>query len=379
MRKLINWPTILLKHHSIKPDDLVTLLLDRSENMIIAILGVLKAGAAYVPMDPEYPDDRIKYILSDTNTNLVIANSIYTKRLNSINNKVKRIAIDSKVFIKDLTKHSNTNPKVKDLTSKNLAYVIYTSGTTGKPKGVLQMHANVMRLFTATQNLFTFTDKDVWSLFHSYIFDFSIWEIWGALIHGAKLIIANNHTIRDLNLFYDLCKKEKVTILNQTPSVFYQFSEIARNNNHIKQLKLRYIIFGGEALNYTKLKTWVNIHGDNKPQLVNMYGITETTVHVTYNKIFQNTIGQTSNKIGKVIPDLTAYVLSECLSPLPIGAIGELYIGGAGLARGYLNNTKLTKERFISNPLQTKEEKKQVKTLDYIKQGILLGGYLRVS
>ena len=134
----------LIKHHSIKPDDLVTLLLDRSENMIIAILGVLKAGAAYVPMDPEYPDDRIKYILSDTNTNLVIANSIYTKRLNSINNKVNTIAIDSKVFIKDLTKHSNTNPKVKDLTSKNLAYVIYTSGTTGKPKGVMIEHIGVM-------------------------------------------------------------------------------------------------------------------------------------------------------------------------------------------------------------------------------------------
>ena len=164
----------LIKHHSIKPDDLVTLLLDRSENMIIAILGILKAGAAYVPMDPEYPDDRIKYILSDTNTNLVIANSIYTKRLNSINNKVKRIAIDSKVFIKDLTKHSNTNPKVKDLTSKNLAYVIYTSGTTGKPKGVIIEHEGVVNLNCALSKRYNLEKNEIILQLSNYIFDASV-------------------------------------------------------------------------------------------------------------------------------------------------------------------------------------------------------------
>ena len=363
----------LIKHHNIKPDTLVALLLDRSEYMIIAILGVLKAGAAYVPMDPQYPNDRIKYILSDTNTNLVIANNTYAKRINNISDKVNNIPIDDKHFIKNLTNYSNTDPKPKDLTSNNLAYVIYTSGTTGLPKGVLQIHANVIRLFTATQNLFTFTNKDVWTLFHSYIFDFSVWEIWGALIHAAKLIIPNKNSTKELNLFYNLCKKEKVTILNQTPCVFYQFSEIARNNNHIKQLKLRYIIFGGEALNYSKLTPWFDVYKYDNPKLVNMYGITETTVHVTYNKISKNTIKQSRNKIGKVIPDLKAYVLSGDLSPLPIGAIGELYIGGAGLARGYLNQPRLTKEKFIPNPFQTKEEKQQNKNSRLYKTGDLVG------
>ena len=358
--------------HNIKPDDLVALLLDRSENMIIAILGVLKAGAAYVPMDPEYPDDRIKYILNDTKANLVIANNTYTKRINTINNKVMTIPIDSKAFIKDLTKYPDTNPVVNKLTSNNLAYIIYTSGTTGRPKGVLQIHANVMRLFTSTQHLFNFNSKDIWSLSHSYIFDFTIWEIWGALIHGAKLIVPNNNTVRDLNLFYDLCKKEKVTILNQTPSVFYQFSEIARNNNHTKQLKLRYIIFGGEALNYSKLIPWFDVYKYDNPKLVNMYGITETTVHVTYNKISKNTISQSRNKIGKVIPDLKAYVLSEFLSPLPIGAIGELYIGGVGLARGYLNQPSLTKEKFIPNPFATRQEKQENKNSRLYKTGDLV-------
>ena len=341
----------LIKHHDIKPDVLVGLLLDRSEHMIISILAVLKAGGVYVPIDPEYPDERIAYILNDTKTKIILTNIIHTKRIKK-DKKLAIIAVDDSAFMKKVNKHAITNSKIKGLTSSNLAYVIYTSGTTGNPKGVMQLHSNVMRLFTATDHWFKFSDKDVWTMFHSYVFDFSIWEIWGALVHGGKLVIPNSNKVRDLESFYDMCKKEKVTILNQTPTAFYQFIEIAKNKtskaNGEKLFNLRYVVFGGERLNLIKLKPWFILYGYKQPKLVNMYGITETTVHVTYKEITQEIIGAKGGEIGKVLPDLKSYVLSSDLSLLPIGAIGELHIGGAGLARGYLNNASVTNEKFIS-------------------------------
>ncbi|NDA90313.1 MAG: amino acid adenylation domain-containing protein, partial [Alphaproteobacteria bacterium] len=374
----------LINTYEIKPDTLVVLCLGRSEHMLIGILAVLKAGGAYVPIDPSYPDERIKYILEDTGTKVVLTNEIYKQRLEDISksaliNRVNTelnyypqiLGIDSNKLQEELSLKLGTNLNT-EVTSNNLSYVIYTSGTTGNPKGVLQLHGNVMRLFTATNDLYRFSSKDVWTLFHSYVFDFSVWEIWGALIYGGRLIIPSYEQTRDLHLFYELCKEQQVTILNQTPSAFYQFTNIAVTKDISNKLTtLNYVIFGGEALNISQLKPWFSYYDYNQPKLINMYGITETTVHVTYRLIGEQDLGENSY-IGKIIPDLKTYVLDSNLSPLPIGAVGELYIGGVGLARGYLNRPELTAERFIANPFQSEEESRLDKNTRIYKTGDLV-------
>jgi surfactin family lipopeptide synthetase A len=221
---------------------------------------------------------------------------------------------------------------------------------------VLQPHNNVLSLLDATEDLYQFNDNDVWLLFHSYVFDFTVWEIWGALIYGGKLIIPNKHQIRDFAELHQLCKDTGVTVLNQTPSAFYQFSEAILKNNNQHLSKLRYIIFGGEKLNFSGLASWFNSFYRNKPQLFNMYGITELTVLSTFKIIKPDDLGSVSC-IGKILPQQTCYVLDSNLSILPLGAIGELHIGGERLAKGYLNQPMLTKERFIPNPFQTEKEK----------------------
>jgi len=270
-----------------------------------------------------------------------------------------------------LSLQSTSNPE-NITNSDDLAYVIYTSGTTGKPKGVLQLHNNVVRLFKSTEIWFDFNENDRWVMFHSFVFDFSVWEVWGALFYRGKLIIPSLEVVKDSNLFYQLCLTESVTVLNQTPMAFYQFSEDSESRKQEAQLQsLRYIIFGGEALNPVRLCSWISRYGDSKPKLINMYGITETTVHVTYQEIREENLG-TSSLIGKHIPDLTAYILDSTLKPLPIGAIGELYIGGVGLARGYLNQPELTKERFIPNPFQSEEDRVSNRNARLYKTGDLV-------
>jgi len=376
----------LRNEHVIKPDSLIALCLDRSEHVLIAILAVLKAGGAYVPIDPAYPDEIVKYILEDSNAKVILTNEVYRSRMNNINqekvnssssNHIKKckktdiVVTDSERLQKLLSSYSKSNPGVATK-STNLAYVIYTSGTTGNPKGVLQLHGNVMRLFTATNDWYKFNSSDVWILFHSYVFDFSVWEMWGALIYGAKLVLPSYEQTRDVNMFYELCDQAQVTVLNQTPTLFYQFADIATVQNKKRKLKsLRYIIFGGEALNLSQLKNWFDYYGSNQPQLINMYGITETTVHVTYKLIKEQDLEESAD-IGIIIPDLTAYVLDSNQSPLPIGAVGELYIGGAGLARGYLRKPELTKQRFIDNPFQIKKDKKAHKNSTLYKTGDLV-------
>ena len=336
--------------------------------MIIAILGILKAGAAYVPMDPEYPDDRIKYILSDTNTNLVIANSIYTKRLNSINSKVNTIPVDSKVFIKDLTKHSNTNPKVKDLTSKNLAYVIYTSGTTGKPKGVMIEHKGVVNYITNYTLHKIIEANDRVDVSSSIGFDLTVTTIINTLCCGAAMILYNQK-LQDIISYKNYLNFHNITVIKLVPSYFILLLDDSTKINNKK------IILGGEKVEESIIPKLESFYKKSSGDVTvyDEYGPTESTVGACLNVIYHSlSKDYIPHSIGKVLYNLTAYVLSECLSPLPIGAIGELYIGGAGLARGYLNNTKLTKERFISNPLQTKEEKKQGKNSRLYKTGDLV-------
>ncbi|WP_237386293.1 non-ribosomal peptide synthetase [Xenorhabdus sp. Sc-CR9] len=334
---------------------LIALYLDRSLEMVISILAVLKAGGAYVPISPEYPTERVQFILEDTQSPCVITQQQYLMALKaytqSLVTQPKSLAVDNGL----LTESQPVENLAQINTSTDLAYVIYTSGTTGQPKGVLQTHHNVSRLFTTTQKHYQFDQKDTWVLYHTYAFDFSVWELWGALLYGGRLIIPTAECTKDFARFSQLCSHQKVTVLNQTPGAFYAFTDASLIAG-TEFPDLRYVIFGGDKLNPVQLKPWWDNYGDQSPSLINMYGITETTVHVTYKKLTKDNTVATSN-IGLPLNDLHAYVLNGSGHLVPIGAPGELYIGGAGLAPGYLNRPELTAERFVENPFATAEDR----------------------
>ncbi|MFF7361572.1 non-ribosomal peptide synthase/polyketide synthase, partial [Streptomyces sp. NPDC008125] len=325
----------------VRPEQLVALALPRSAELVVAVLAVLKAGAAYVPVDPEYPSARIAYLLRDTRPALLVTTSRTGGRLEA--EGVDRLLLDTA----DLDALPDTDPGIA-LDPGHAAYVIHTSGSTGNPKGVVVPHRNVVRLFDTTRELFGFTAEDVWTLFHSYAFDFSVWELWGPLLHGGRLVVVDHETSRSPGRFLDLLARERVTVLNQTPSAFYQLAQAdAEAPETGRRLALRTVVFGGEALEHGRLSSWYERHPDDAPRLVNMYGITETTVHVTHAALDRS---PATGRIGTALPDLRAYVLDDGLRPVAPGVPGELYVAGAGLARGYLNRPGLTAGRFVADP-----------------------------
>ncbi|MFJ5254176.1 non-ribosomal peptide synthase/polyketide synthase [Pseudomonas sp. NPDC088414] len=330
------------------PDVRVGLAVERSLDMLVGLLAILKAGGAYVPLDPTYPEERLSYMIGDSGIALLLTQSHLLGRL-PMPDSLRSLMLDQE---RDgLEGYSDSNPQVR-MSPDNLAYVIYTSGSTGQPKGTLLAHRNVLRLFEATDAWFDFGATDVWSLFHSYAFDFSVWEIFGALLYGGKLLVVPYEVSRSPEDFFALLCREGVTVLNQTPSAFKQLMQVACAPQHAAQaLALRYVVFGGEALEVKSLRPWFERFGDQAPQLINMYGITETTVHVTYRPISLADLQRdASSPIGEPIPDLSWYLLDGDLNPVAKGCIGELYVGRAGLARGYLNRADLTSLRFIPDP-----------------------------
>lgn len=345
----------MLISEGVGPEQFVALALPRSLEMAVGLLAVLKAGAAYLPLDPDYPADRIAFMLKDAQPAFIMTNTKAADHIPPVEN-VPKIVLDDPELAEKLNTYPAENPKNKDRTQPlsplNTAYVIYTSGSTGVPKGVMIPHQNVTRLFAATEHWFRFSSDDIWTMFHSYAFDFSVWEIWGPLLHGGRLVIVPHHVSRSPEAFLRLLVKEGVTVLNQTPSAFYQFMQAEREQTDLGQaLSLRYVIFGGEALELSRLEDWYNRHPENRPQLINMYGITETTVHVSYIELDRSmAVLRANSLIGCGIPDLGVYVLDERLQPVPPGVAGELYVSGAGLARGYLGRPGLTSERFIADP-----------------------------
>nr|UXB94706.1 non ribosomal peptide synthetase [Pseudomonas syringae] len=326
----------------VRPDDRVAICVERGPAMIIGLLGILKAGAGYVPLDPAYPLERLAYTLGDSAPVALLSQQSVQPALPV--SDVPLIYLDDA----DLQDQSVCNPQVS-VRPSDLAYVIYTSGSTGLPKGVMVEHRNVARLFSATQDWFGFNEQDIWALFHSFAFDFSVWEIWGALLHGGRLLIVPQLVSRSPEDFHDLLCSAGVTVLNQTPSAFRQL--IAAQGDKEQAHSLRQVIFGGEALETAMLKPWYARKVNASTQLVNMYGITETTVHVTYYPLQPEDAQRVgASPIGKRIPDLQLYLLDTYGHPLPQGAVGELYVGGAGVARGYLNRDELNATRFLDDP-----------------------------
>ena len=310
-----------------------------------AILAILKTGGAYVPLDPAYPADRIAFMIEDSGAQLVITEQALEHLFST--SKAERIVLDRDHQV--IAECSAANPHAA-VSPDDLAYVIYTSGSTGKPKGVLVTHANVSRLFTATDHWFGFGPHDVWTLFHSYAFDFSVWELWGALLYGGRVVVVPYWVSRDPAAFRKLLVEERVTVLNQTPSAFRQLIQ-ADLAEPPADYALREVIFGGEALELQALKPWFERYGDRHPRLVNMYGITETTVHVTYRPIsLADVEAGRGSVIGEPIPDLYIRLLDERGEPVPVGVPGEIWVGGAGVAKGYLNRPELTAERFVADP-----------------------------
>ncbi|MCE9609191.1 MAG: AMP-binding protein, partial [Chthoniobacter sp.] len=295
-----------LAHHlralGVGPETLVALCLDRSPALLTALLAVLKAGGAYVPLDPDAPADRLALIVADaaapvllTQTSLVEKFSVRAATVFFLDRDLPTLATQPA---------DNPAPLA---TATAAAYVIYTSGSTGVPKGVAVTHYNVVRLFQATDSWFQFGASDVWTLFHSPSFDFSVWEIWGALRYGGRLVIVPYDVARDPLAFHRLLASQRVTVLNQTPSAF-RLLDRADAVLQDSKLSLRYVIFGGEALDLRSLKNWFGRHDGNAPQLVNMYGITETTVHVTYRPLTRADAEDPRSLIGEPIPDLTLSV-----------------------------------------------------------------------
>jgi amino acid adenylation domain-containing protein len=343
-----------LRSLGVKPDAPVALCVERSLEMVVGLLAILKAGGGYVPLDPAYPSERLAYMLADSAPLAVLTHGISTAVRDGITATVAGMApiVDLESDTGLWAEEADTNPELAGLTPRHLAYVIYTSGSTGMPKGVMVEHGNVMRLFAATKEWFHFDRNDVWTMFHSYAFDFSVWEIWGALLHGGRLIVVPQECTRSPEEFYHLVCRSGVTILNQTPSAFRQL--VAAQAESREEHRLRLVIFGGEALETATLKPWYAHNGNRSTQLVNMYGITETTVHVTYRPLQRaDSDRRGASPIGCRIPDLRVYLLDPHGEPVPIGVAGEMYVGGAGVARGYLNRPELTTERFLADPFSS--------------------------
>ncbi|WP_167459439.1 non-ribosomal peptide synthetase [Pedobacter jejuensis] len=345
-----------LRKKGVKRGAIIPICMPRCCEMVVGMIGILKAGAAYLPIDPQYPKERIDYLIEDAQGNMLLTHS-NSREVCAARKDLLRIELDVDWAEISLEPDSKLT---SECTPADLAYVIYTSGSTGKPKGVMIEHFNVVGLFCNDKSLFNFNGQDVWTLFHSFWFDFSVWEMYGALFNGSKLVIVEEEIVKDVSRFSALLVQQGVTVLNQTPSAFYLLQDFL--GEIVEQLSLRYVIFGGEALNPVKLKPLHQTIG--YARLINMYGITETTVHVTFQEISITHLNSSKSIIGKPIPTLGVYILDQHQLPVPIGVPGELYIIGSGLARGYLNLPEMTDSKFLADPFRPGPGSKMYKSGD---------------
>ncbi len=381
----------LLNECGIGPDQIVGICLEKSPDIIVAIIGILKAGGAYLPLDPSLPQERLAFMLQDAGVRIILTcKSLQNRFANYFELGTKDYELEIRNYESGITDGNQLvflsaihnledaptllgapHPSAASLPIKedihspiilnsasaldNLAYVIYTSGSTGTPKGVLITHRQVVNLMVNDESDFNFSDQDIWTLFHAFSFDFSVWEMFGALLYGGCITIVPHLTAQDPRQFLKLLKLNQVTVLNQTPTAFYALIPhiVADFEQGGDSLALRYVIFGGESLAPWLLKPFRTIYPQVK--LVNMYGITETTVHVTFKELNDMDIQTNTRAIGRPLPGLRVHVLDKHLQPVPVGVWGELCVAGNGLARGYLNRPELTVEKFTVLPWQPRE------------------------
>ncbi|MGW0790524.1 amino acid adenylation domain-containing protein [Streptomyces sp. NPDC002911] len=333
-----------LRAAGVGPGERVAVAVPRSLEQVVALLAVVSAGGAYVPLDPAYPDERLEYILTDAAPQVVLVDPGQQDRFTQVPARVL-------VMGEEPTRQDELPPAAMESEPgwHDPAYVIYTSGSTGRPKGAVVPHSSVVALLANTRPDMEFGPHDVWVQFHSYSFDFAVWELWGALVHGGELIVPDYGLTRSPVDFHRLVRERGVTVLNQTPSAFHRFIEADRSSGE-PATALRRIIFGGEALVPARLRGWAERHGTRSPELVNMYGITETTVHVTHRVLTDEDFDGDVSPIGGPIPGLVTYLLDDRLRPVPPGRVGAIYVAGDQVSLGYLGRPGLTAGRFVANP-----------------------------
>ncbi|WP_327329429.1 MULTISPECIES: non-ribosomal peptide synthetase [unclassified Streptomyces] len=323
--------------HGVRRGDRVGVCLERTVELVVTMLGVLKAGAAYVPTDPAYPADRLAWTASDAGLRVVVT------RLSEF----PRVDGTTALTPDELLEAAPTGPSAPAAAGPDdPAYVIYTSGSTGRPKGVVVPHGNVVSLVGATRDTYRLGTADVWTLFHSGAFDFSVWEIWGCLLTGGRLVVVPYFVSRDPEEFRDLLVAEQVTVLSQTPSAFSQLLRVDHAG-----LPVRLVVFGGEPLDSRMLLPWFDRHPEDTCRMVNMFGITETTVHVTAQTVTRELALAGSRSVGPALPGWHLYVTDAHGRPVPPGVTGEICVGGAGVATGYLGRPELTAQRFVTDPV----------------------------
>lgn len=328
----------LLRCGSFLPGHRVALWLPRNREMIVGMLAVLAAGGSYVPLDPIYPAERLSFIVQDSSAAVVLTSAGMPEL--AVNVQMKDIG--SAEFI------SSEPAELPTFSQESAAYVIYTSGSTGQPKGCEISHRNVVRLMRNADFDFDFDHSDVWILAHSFCFDFSVWEIYGALLNGGALVIPAAADVRNVETFVDTVARYKVTVLNQTPAAFYQFIKAALKKPAADFAALRLVVFGGDSLACNRLAPWINVFPTSRVKLVNMYGITETTVHVTYHELSEADIvsGLPLNLVGRPLPETGVWIVDRCGQLQPPGIAGEIVVSGSGVGLGYLNRAELTARKF---------------------------------
>ncbi|MFD4632832.1 amino acid adenylation domain-containing protein [Streptomyces sp. NPDC058284] len=338
-----------LRAAGVGPGKRVAVAVPRSVEQVVALVAIVTAGGAYVPLDLAYPDERLEYVITDAAPEVVLVDREHRDRFTGL---IDRAGLPARVLVQGEEPPADTdgNPAA-GADWHDPAYVIYTSGSTGRPKGVVVPHSSVVTLLANTRADMGFGPDDVWVQFHSFSFDFAVWELWGALAHGGELLVPEYGLTRSPVDFHRLVRERGVTVLNQTPSAFYQFIEADRHAGEPARA-LRKIIFGGEALDLGRLRGWVERHGTASPELVNMYGITETTVHVTHRVLSDADFGPGDDvsPIGGPLPGLVTYLLDDRLRPVPPGRVGAIYVAGDQVALGYLGRPGLTAGRFVANP-----------------------------
>lgn len=339
-----------LQTRGVASNEVIAIVTDRSPLMFFAILGILKAGGAYLPVNPDLPEERIRFMLEDSKCKVLLTEAEYEARISIPGLEVVELSGVVEAG-EDSNPPSETHPG-------DLAYVLYTSGSTGEPKGCLITHENLVRLLTNDRHPFDFNSADVWIMAHSYAFDFSVWEMYGAFLYGGTLIVPAFEQVWDASKFLSLVKQHRVTVLNQTPGAFYNMirEELKSLDRNLHE-HLRWVIFGGDRLEPAHLAAWFRRYAPEAIALVNMYGITETTVHVTSHRLSATDARAPEgvSPIGTPIPETKVYLLDDHMGLTPIGAPGEMYVGGTGVCRGYLNRPDLTRERFVDNPFHPGE------------------------